>query len=263
MIAMEIKKVDCCTEIKGATPLCSTSYMSQSLGLLTREKARRWFEEIRRLDFHLAKELEKCAEDCSRNRSRLPDHHVVRLKAHLRSQGLKTSYDLRNIEVFHGYVFYTNPDHGQFIQESHNPHAYYGFAKSTALGYPHQHHKSDAFNFIMEGEGIFLGDPREKNRFPHFYHGLPFYRDMELQIPMGMTHGHLVKTGSTVWFFAIQECGFGPGRACEGDFHPALSYDLKSFGPDYISDQKSHPASETKFRPLVEPGAALELLSGD
>ncbi len=34
-------------------------------------------------------------------------------------------------------------------------------------------------------------------------------------------------------FFALQECGFGKGKKCEGDFHSAENYDLTQFGPEY------------------------------
>jgi hypothetical protein len=144
------------------------------------------------------------------------------------------AYNLNNFEAYHGYTVYAYTDGGRINKQSGNPDLYYGIAKTNSFGVAHTHKLSDAFNYIVEGEGVFTGDPADKNKFAHYYHGIPLVKDTELEIPIGMTHGHLVKKGVDMWFFFVQECGFKPKLKCVGDFYIKEGYDKEQFGPYYI-----------------------------
>jgi hypothetical protein len=216
------------------TPLCSSQYMSGSLGSLSREQVRSWFEMIKMVDDIIYPIVELCTDRCVKNKSLLPNDIVEKLHDLLRVLAPDLSYDLRNIQIFHGYIFYTNPDHGELIRRTGNPDLYYGIARASEIGAPHRHAESNAFNFILEGEGIFLGDLQDTNRYKKNYHGISLQPDLELEIPVDMTHGHLVKKGSVIWFFALQECGFGPKKSCEGDFILRQDYDIAQFGDEYF-----------------------------
>ena len=56
----------------------------------------------------------------------------------------------------------------------------------------------------------------------------------EFEIPIGMTHGHLVKKGHDIWFLFVQECGFKPKLRCAGDFYMIKDYDKNQFGTGFI-----------------------------
>jgi hypothetical protein len=81
---------------------------------------------------------------------------------------------------------------------------------------------------------VFTGDPEDQGKFNFYYHGAPMAAGKEFEIPTGMTHGHLVRKGSDIWFLFVQECGFKPNLRCAGDFYTVEGYDKNQFGPYYI-----------------------------
>lgn len=148
--------------------------------------------------------------------------------------GISTDYHFPNLEAYYGYTVYAFPDKGEINFKSSNPDLYYGIAKTNSFGIAHTHKLSDAFNYILDGEGVFTGDPRDDGKFNFYYHGKRMVKNSEFEIPKGMTHGHLVKKGSDIWFLFVQECGFKPKLRCAGDFHIINDYRRDQFGPYYI-----------------------------
>lgn len=214
--------------------VCSSDFMSEDLDLLTRSEIKSWLETIKQIDSLIDHTIESNLGVITNNKNQLTSKIIEECTQLLEEANITRDYDLKNLEIFHGYRFYNKPDNGKMQQLTNNKDAYYGIARTTKFGVAHKHFESDAFNLILEGEGIFTGDPVEKNTFKNFYHGDLLLPGKELEIEIGMTHGHLVKKGSpTMWIFAYQHCGFGLGLSCEGDFHEVSSYDTNQFGSHY------------------------------
>jgi hypothetical protein len=207
--------------------------MESDLKYLTRFEIQQWHEQIKRIDSVIDATVEAAMPTVASNHNRLPHQLINTCNALLDEAAVVRTYDIANIEVFHGYRHYNKPDRGQIARLTGNPDAYYGILKTNRFGVAHRHFSSDAFNLVLEGEGIFAGDPNDDGVFEHFYHGTKLVAGRELELPLGMAHGHLVKKGSTMWLFAYQHCGFGVGLSCEGDFHQLPGYDTAQFGPDY------------------------------
>ena len=213
------------------TPICTTNFMENSLKFFNRELIYRWLEECQKIDSLLKEDIGANLEKFSQNENCLPvdleNDFVKKLSG-------STYYNLANLEAFYGYTVYAFPDNGKINQESGNPDLYYGIAKANVFGIAHTHKLSDAFNYILDGEGVFTGDPKDEGMFDFYYHGKPMIKDAVFEIPIGMTHGHLVKEGNDIWFLFVQECGFKPKLKCAGDFHTIDDYDRAQFGPYYI-----------------------------
>jgi hypothetical protein len=192
-----------------------------------------WYKEVVAIDSIIAKDIADNYELIEKNNTHLPQDLIEKLTEKIKLADIETKYELKNIEVFHGYVYYVFPDNGLKITETSNPDLNYGIAKATVQGLPHRHFESPSFNYILDGEGIFTGDPYEEGMFNFFYHGKKLIKDTEIEIPIGMTHGHLVKKGSVIWFMAVQECSFAPDKGCAGDFYKLPRYDKNIFGSDY------------------------------
>jgi hypothetical protein len=207
--------------------------MENDLKYLTRSEIKRWYEQIKRIDAVIEETAEAAMPTVANNHNRLPSKLITACNQLLDEAGVARTYNIADIEVFHGYRHYNKPDGGKMARLTRNPDAYYGILKTTRFGVAHRHFSSDAFNLVLEGEGIFAGDPIDKGVFRRFYHGKRLIPGSELEIPLGMAHGHLVKKGSTMWLFAYQHCGFGVGLSCEGDFHQISGYDTAQFGPEY------------------------------
>lgn len=216
-----------------ATPVCRSAFMHETLCNLSQEQVQGWRDKMSAIDAVISGDIEANWQEIQANQGKVTKEIADRLREKLASAGIETDYDLENIEFFQGYTFYTNPDNGALSRLMNNPEMYYGVARTTSVGKPHVHHESDAFNLVLSGEGVFTGNPEDEGKFPNYYHGLKLEKGVEIEIPIGMTHGHLVKHGSDLWFFALQQCGFGKGKKCEGDFHSAENYDLTQFGPEY------------------------------
>lgn len=213
--------------------ICSTTFMEDDLVHLTGPEIKKWFDEIKHIDSIIHTIYESHLPAISQNRNKLPQQLIDRCNNLLAQSGNTFTYDLNNLEVFHGYSFYNLPDGGNMRQITNNPEAYYGIAKASKYGEIHRHFHSDAFNLILEGQGVFTGDISEKDRFRNFYHGMQLVPGTELEIEIGMAHGHLVRKGCDMWIFAYQHCGFGTGLSCEGDFHKIPKYDISQFGSLY------------------------------
>lgn len=213
--------------------ICSTNYMERTLKYFVKKEMMDWYEEIRKIDKIISEDIESNYALIAKNKTKLTVELINILNKKIINAGIVTEYDLSNIEVFHGYIYYVYPDNGLKIKITGNEDINYGIAKSMVQGLPHRHFKSDSFNYILDGEGVFTGDPMEKGMFDHYYHGKSLIKDTEIEIPIGMTHGHLVKKDSVLWFMAIQECSFAPNKGCAGDFHKLPEYDKSIFGQDY------------------------------
>ena len=217
-----------------ATPICSTNFMKESLKSFTKEQTYVWFEECKKLDKVLNGSIVKNLDKFTENESCLPEEFKSEFETLLKNSNVNSEYDLSNIEAFHGYTVYGFPDNGKIALESKNADLYYGIAKAEVFGVTHTHELSDAFNYILEGEGVFTGSQKDEGKFNFYYHGQSMVKDSSFEIPKGMTHGHLVKEGKDLWIFFIQECGFKRKLKCVGDFHVIDGYDKAQFGPYYI-----------------------------
>jgi hypothetical protein len=216
------------------TPVCSTEYMKNSLRHFSKEEAQDWFTTAKRIDEVLAPHVEASIEEINKNQNMLSETMIADFKKLLINAGIDTEYDLKNLEAFYGYTVYAYCDNKKKVNDSNNPDLYYGLAKATKYGKAHTHALSDAFNYVLEGDGVFTGDPEDEGKFDHYYHGTPLVQDMAFEIPIGMTHGHLVKENKSIWFLFVQECGFKPDLRCAGDFHLKDGYDSGQFGPYFI-----------------------------
>ncbi len=208
--------------------------MEKSLKFFNKELMYRWLEECKKIDDVLKDSIEKNLEKFEQNQNCITRELEIDFTKRLAETGTSSHYCLPNLEAFHGYTVYGFPDGGEINSQSGNPDLYYGIAKTNSFGIAHTHKLSDAFNYILEGEGVFTGDPEDKDKFDFYYHGSPMIKDAEFEIPIGMTHGHLVKKGNDIWFMFVQECGFKPKLRCAGDFHTIEDYDKEQFGPYYI-----------------------------
>jgi hypothetical protein len=213
--------------------ICSTDYMHETLKYFSKEEMYEWWHEIQTIDGVISGSIKEAFARIAANKTKIPSELVKSLQRQLKRAGIRTDYDLRHIEVFHGYVYYVYPDNGLKTIQTGNCDLNYGIAKATVQGLPHRHFESPAYNYILDGEGVFTGDPLERGMFRSFYHGKRLKRDVQLEIPVGMTHGHLVKRGSVLWLLAVQECSFAPDKGCAGDFHFLPNYDLRIFGTGY------------------------------
>jgi hypothetical protein len=221
----------------GLTPsVCSSEYLSAELRHFRRGNVAEWFREIKKIDRLILPVLAELLNtgEFRASESKPPEWILSRLKSACDSAGLKYSYDLSNLEIFHGYRHYSFPDNGERRRLIGTPSCYYGIACANLIGAPHFHDRSDSFNLILAGEGVFTGDKADLDRFGRCYDEQVLQPGVELEVPAGMTHGHLVRGGSALWFFAYQTCGFQPGSACVGDFNRIPDYNVARFGPDYL-----------------------------
>ncbi len=208
--------------------------MESSLKFFNKELIYRWLEECKKIDSVIKESVEKSLDAFAQNENCLTSELEVDFKKLLADSGISTTYNLANLEAFYGYTVYGFPDNGEINKESGKLDLYYGLAKANVFGITHTHKLSDAFNYILGGEGVFTGDPEDEGKFPFYYHGKPMIKDTEFEIPIGMTHGHLVKQGNDIWFLFVQECGFKPKLRCAGDFYTINDYNREQFGPYYI-----------------------------
>lgn len=208
--------------------------MKDSLKFFTKELVYSWFEHCKKMDAVLKDEIEGNLEKFAKNQNCLPGELEARFVKALKDSSIPLSYNLANLEAYHGYSVYAFPDNGKINKDSGKPDLYYGIAKANVFGVTHTHKLSDAFNYILDGEGVFTGDPEDKGKFPFHYHGRPMVEGAQFEIPIGMTHGHLVKKGNDIWFLFVQECGFKPKLRCAGDFYTVNGYNKGQFGPYYV-----------------------------
>ena len=216
------------------TPVCSTNFMDKSLKFFNKELVSQWFDECKKIDEVLKKDIEGNLDKFAANQNCITQELRTEFEKKLSDAGISYNYFFPNLEAYYGYTVYAFPDKGEINKKSGNPDLYYGIAKTNSFGIAHTHKLSDAFNYILDGEGVFTGDPKDEGKFPFYYHGKPMVKNTEFEIPIGMTHGHLVKIGSDIWFLFVQECGFKPKLRCAGDFHTVDGYDRNQFGPYYI-----------------------------
>lgn len=217
-----------------STVICETHFMESSLKFFNKELVYAWFEECKKIDSILAEDIQGNLLKFAQNGNCLPADLLVDFQKKLKEADIFTNYNFANLEAFYGYTVYGFPDDGKINTESNNSDLYYGIAKASTFGVAHTHRLSDAFNYILDGEGVFTGNPADKDRFNFYYHGKPMVKDTSFEIPIGMTHGHLVKEGNSIWFLFVQECGFKPKLRCAGDFHIVDDYNKGQFGPYYV-----------------------------
>jgi hypothetical protein len=216
------------------TPICSTDYMKDSLKFFNREQVYKWLDLCKQMDAVLDPLIQKHMPEIAANQNMVTAELANKFAETLSQHSIPLSYNLANFEAYHGYSVYAFTDSGEINTKSDNPDLYYGLAKATVFGVTHTHKLSDAFNYVIEGDGVFTGDPSDEGKFNNYYHGTPLLKDTAFEIPIGMTHGHLVKKDTDMWFLFVQECGFKPNLKCAGDFHVRDGYDTKQFGPYYI-----------------------------
>jgi hypothetical protein len=208
--------------------------MNNALKFFDKELVYAWFEECKKIDAVLKENIEKGLDKFAANENCITSELEKEFLAKLTEANVSHSYHFPNMEAYHGYTVYAFPDKGEINAKSGYPDLYYGIAKTNSFGVAHTHKMSDAYNYILEGEGVFTGEPTDEGKFDFFYHRKPMITGAEFEIPIGMTHGHLVKKGSDIWFFFVQECGFKPKLRCAGDFYTVENYNKDQFGPYYI-----------------------------
>jgi hypothetical protein len=210
------------------TPICSSDFNTETLKFFSMEQVNIWFSAISKIDRSTSEIISQNLAKIYENTNKLTPDLIAKL------QNISSEYNWNNFEAYHGYTVYAFPDDKKIVQESGNYDIYYGLAKATSYGITHQHFESDAYNLVLEGEGIFIGNENEKDLFKNFYHKKFLLKGSEFEIPKGMTHGHLVKKGKPVWFLFVQVCGFKPGLNCEGDFHITENINIQEYGDDYL-----------------------------
>lgn len=208
--------------------------MQSCLDLFDLDTVEQWLREAKAIDAILLEDIQSSLPEIYMNNNEMTPNLVERFSEKLQQSGLSPAWDIGKLEAFYGYTVYTYPDNGRLKIQGDKPNMYYGLAKATSYGVTHEHYLTDSYNRVLEGEGVFVGSPQDKGRFPRFYDGDLLVKDKELEIYTNMAHGHLAKKGSSVWILFVQECGFKPDLKCAGDFHITPNCDISRFGKDYL-----------------------------
>lgn len=217
-----------------STPVCTNRFMESSLKFFSKELVYAWFKQCKKIDDVLRGDIEKNLDFFAKNQNCITSELEKVFIKKLSEADVDYTYHLPNLEAYYGYTVYAFPDNGVISARSEKPDLYYGIAKTNSFGIAHTHKMSEAFNYILAGEGVFAGDQNDEGKFDFYHHGKQMVEGAQFEIPINMTHGHVVKKGSEIWFLFVQECGFKPKLRCAGDFYTVDNYNKDQFGPYYI-----------------------------
>lgn len=198
-------------------PVCTSNYMRSTLQHFSLEDVRDWHDKLTTIDSAIRDFVvdNLCAFDS--NHGMIPSELLNQLDAAIGCHET-LGWVPSTLQAFDGYRVYEFPDQGRIKILAENSDLWYGLAMAEKFGQVHTHHQSDAFNLVLSGHGTFRSDPMD-DRFLKNYHNDVLEAGKELEIPIGMSHGHEVVDGDHLWILFVQECGFRQGLRCAGDFH--------------------------------------------
>ncbi len=197
--------------------VCSTDYMLSSLQCFSLDEIRNWHAVLAKIDAAIRNFVVRNLDFFKSNGGMVPSELVEPLRREIANRNM-LEWNPSTLQAFEGYRVYEFPDGGNARNRSGNPDLWYGLAMAESYGQVHIHLESNAYNLVVSGKGIFRGEPGD-SRFANNYHGDLLIEGKELEIPIGMPHGHDVSEGSQLWILFVQECGFRQGLRCAGDFH--------------------------------------------